>query len=177
MPRLFKLLCYLFLVMILLFIVNIGKTLQGTEVSTLPFYANHAGRYYLRKNLSAPPDTMGFIVNTNKVKLDLNGHIITCQGGPHSRTNGITVATRKYFKAKNGTIQHCFYGVDGRGNEKKGENYRIRRIVFRNNYFRGIRSDARNSYIRDNIILNTSGSTVYPNAFAMGRGERVKYVD
>lgn len=125
-------------------------------VASLPFTASAPNRYYLAADVTAPAGSFGFVVGADGVTLDLNGHTITCAGGPAVITRGVTLNEHSHFTLTNGRIRNCPFGVDSTVFRSRSANVRIEDVQFVDNYYRGIRLDASNSEILNNRVENTT---------------------
>jgi len=113
------------------------------------------------------------------VVLDLKGHSVICRGCPSSTTaSGIHAFNRSDVTIRNGQIAG-FYACVWHSNiagyiplqddrTAAPTNIRVEDIRCRGNFFRGVRVEARSASIRNNAIVDTGGSTAYPNAYAFG---------
>lgn len=127
------------------------------RVGALPFTAGLPDRYYLSGDLTVPAGSPGFVVGANNVSLDLNGHTITCEGGPDVTTRAVFVQGRSHFTLGNGRIRNCGYGLDSGSDPERPAHVRVENVQFVDNYRRGIRLEASDSEVRNNRVERTIG--------------------
>lgn len=125
-------------------------------VTALPFTASSPNRYFLTADLSVPAGSLGFVVDANLVTFDLNGHTITCAGGPTTITRAVSLGGNAGFTLTNGRIRNCAFGVSSHGTEGPATNARIENVQFVDNYYRGISVEVSDSEILNNKVVNTT---------------------
>lgn len=128
-------------------------------VTALPYTASSPDRYFLAGDISVPAGSLGFIVGANQVTLDLNGHTITCVGGPTTITRAVSLGNNGNFTLTNGRIRNCALGVSTYTSPVPATNLRIENVQFVDNYYRGISVVASHSEILNNRVVNTTAAT------------------
>jgi hypothetical protein len=142
---------------------------------TTPTRIAKPGAYCLGSDIRVTGET-AIVVAADRVVLDLNGYSLICSGCPASTTaNGIYSDGHSDITVKNGHVVGFFYGAqftDSDGytalqtdDPAAPTNIAVENVRFRGNYFRGVRVEARRASIRNNVISNTGGSVVYPDAY------------
>jgi hypothetical protein len=92
------------------------KTLQEVEprtpISSVPYTISQPGSYYLTRNLTAPEDTVGIVIDADDVTLDLNGFTLWGDAVGH---DGITVPNPSFFvintTIRNGSVRGFRNGI------------------------------------------------------------------
>jgi len=147
-----------------------GIASQCIDLDELPVEITDPGCYILKSDISIrDAHTNSITIKSSNVEIDLNGYEIRNLSGPESSSNGIYANSVQDISIKNGSINGYFYAIkiDGGSNGILSKNILIKNITAKNNYFRGFMVEAENTLISGNKIINTGGTKVYPDAFAM----------
>lgn len=108
------------------------------------------------------------VINADDVILDMKGQTLTQLKDPASHNKGIFISSgRTNVTIKNGTIRGFFYGIHFEDQTYSGTCI-IENMFIQDCTFRGIVATGHLNIIRNNIITNINGTTVFPDAFAMG---------
>jgi hypothetical protein len=107
------------------YVIATGGKPLGTAITSLPYFINDSGFYYMTKNLSPPSNENGIYVNANNVTIDLLGFKIT---GPGSGVNyGIIMNGNNNVEIRNGTITGFSNGIfEGQSNAQEHRIINIR---------------------------------------------------
>lgn len=141
-------------------------------ITSLPYTITAPGSYELADNL--PTTGHGITINCDDVSIDLNGHSIIGNNEPASQYYGINAFNRERITLRNGQVRGFMYGVylsdlidSVRPNGSlNGGGHVVEQLSILNCKFRGIRVEGNGNLVRDNVIRETGGCTVYPNAYA-----------
>ena len=144
--------------------------IYGPVVITTP------GIYVLQNDIRVTRG-IGIKIQASDVVIDLNGFSIIGPGTKDTKTIGIYAFKQNRIEIRNGTIQGFLYGVllsadqDGVIRNRTGfttGGHVISNLRLVNNAFRGVRVEGRGNIVRDNLVMNTGGTTVHPDAYAFG---------
>ncbi|MCS7167567.1 MAG: right-handed parallel beta-helix repeat-containing protein [Gemmatales bacterium] len=115
-------------------------------------------------------------VAANNVTVDLNNYAIIGLGISSTTAYGIYARNQERITIRNGTISGFQYGIylandsdlalSGRGFHQGGHLVENVRLI--GNTFRGIRIEGRGNVIRENIVQDTGGTSVYDNPMVVG---------
>jgi hypothetical protein len=144
----------------------VGSALACSPIERVPVRLDDSGCFRLDRNLSLddPVADTAIAVMTDNVTIDLGGFTISTPRDPDGRRVGIYSSERKGLTIRNGTLKGFFYGIRVDG----GEGPRIENLHLEANTFRGLAISASDATIADNMISETGGTRVYPDAFAIG---------
>lgn len=146
---------------------NASKPVCGI-IEAVPFVIDKGGCYYLTKDLFVSDiSTNAITVLADDVTLDLAGQRIVGPDLPNVNGIGVYGLNIKNLHLKNGKISGFLYGVRIDGEDLSTRIY-IRKIQALGNYFRGVAVLASSSVIENNVIINTGGTALFPDSFAMG---------
>ncbi|MCS7160134.1 MAG: right-handed parallel beta-helix repeat-containing protein, partial [Gemmatales bacterium] len=144
--------------------------ISGPTIITKP------GIYVLARDLTVNAGH-AIIVRASDVIIDLAGRSIYGPDNPHTRAVGIYVDNQNRVTIRNGTIYGFMYGILITGNYDRAVSSRlplttgghvIENMRLINNKFRGMRIEGRGNIIRQNVVMNTGGTRLYPNAYSFG---------
>lgn len=139
-----------------------------------PTVIRQPGIYVLARDLVVS-EGHGIIVRASDVVIDLNGHTIYGPNSRSTRSIGIYVENQSRVTIRNGTITGFLYGIlisdasGSRGASQTGFStggHIVENLRLADNKFRGMRVEGRGSVIRNNLVMNTGGATLWPNAYA-----------
>ena len=141
-----------------------AETINCTPITSLPATIDTQGLYCLTGNL-ATSQTSGeaITINANNVTLDLNGWKVGGQAaGSGTQTIGIYSAAVN-VTVKNGIVRGFEVGIylSGRGATVQG-------ITADQNTSIGIYVGGPGSVVQGNQVVDTGGSSLYSNVFAVG---------
>lgn len=105
-------------------LLGVADSCAQTVIDHLPYEITRSGLYVLTSDLSSPitDDTGLIVVNASNVTIDLQGHAILASRYGGSEAVGIQAYERSNLTVRNGTIDHCFIGVDIKGNGQADTN-------------------------------------------------------
>lgn len=160
------------LILLLLATVSVrAETLDCTAITSLPYVITTQGIYCLTGNLSTSMTSGNAIeIQTNNVTIDLNGYKLGGLGaGDGTQARGIYSSQRKNITIKNGTIRGFRYGIylDG-GGSNLGSGHVVQDIRADGNTQAGIYVTGTSSVVRNNQVVDSGGTTISTNAFAIG---------
>jgi hypothetical protein len=149
----------------------IGGRPVATVINDSGYVITTPGEYILGRNLIHAGSLGAAIrIEASNVKLNLNGFSIIGGGSASSRALGIAAENQTGIEVFGGTISGFMYGV-ALADSTVGLTYgrhSIHDLTVTDCTFRGIRVEGPNSVVRDCIIFDISGTTVFANAFACG---------
>lgn len=143
-------------------------------ITSLPYTITVPGTYELDSHLTSPGTAI--TVACNDVVIDFKGKSIVGPCDPDGNNYGVNAFNYERITIKNGSIRGFMYGIylsdlidsfrphgsfDGGGHVVENMN-------ISNCTFRGMRLEGNGNVIRNNIIREIGGCTVYPNAFGFG---------
>lgn len=137
-----------------------------TIINTLPVTISYPGNYKLGVGgyFTSTPIT----ITANDVQLDMDGQTIVCYTNANTQAKGVYIASNlTNVSVKNGTIRGFFYGVHF-DDLTYSRSCTIENLTIQNSTFRGIVATGAMCVIRKNQIQSVSGTTVFPEAYAMG---------
>lgn len=139
-------------------------------ITSLPYTISAPGKYILDISGSAVYyNGTPITITANDVCLDMNGCSLINSGGGNNTTNkGIKVTSNlSNIRIKNGTLRGWFYGIHFEDNTYSRD-VTIEDMLIQYCTFRGIVATGKYNIIRNCIIENITGCTVYPDAYCMG---------
>jgi len=151
-----------------------AETTICTVISSLPYTISAQGSYCLDRNLSTAITTGAAItINVDFVVLDLNGFKVGGgSGGFGTQASGVFALNHKNITIKNGNIRSFFRGVylhDTSGNFTGSQGHMVEDIRADENTFAGIVVEGRGNLVRNNQVVDTTGTTVNgPNSDIFG---------
>jgi hypothetical protein len=142
-----------------------AETTICTVISSLPYTISAQGSYCLDRNLSTAISTGAAItINVDFVVLDLNGFKIGGgAAGPGTQTNGVRATNHKNITVKNGNIRGFYRAVylqDTSGTFTSSQGHLVEDIRADQNTFEGIHVEGRGNVVRNNQVVDTTGTTV-----------------
>jgi hypothetical protein len=142
-----------------------AETTICTVISVLPYTISAQGSYCLDRNLSTAMTTGAAItINTDFVVLDLNGFKVGGgSGGPGTQTSGVFAQNHKNITVKNGNIRGFLRGVylkDTSGTFTSSQGHLVEDVRADQNTFAGIVVEGRGNVVRNNQVVDTTGTTV-----------------
>jgi len=142
-----------------------AETTICTVISFLPYTISAQGSYCLDRNLSTNITTGAAItINVDFVVLDLNGFKVGGGGaGFGTQTSGVFSQNHKNITVKNGNIRGFFRGVylhDTSGGFTSSQGHLVEDIRADQNTFAGIVVEGRGNLVRNNQVVDTTGTTV-----------------
>ena len=142
-----------------------AETTICTVISSLPYTISAQGSYCLDRNLSTNQVTGAAItINVDFVVLDLNGFKVGGGGaGLGTQTSGVFSQNHKNITVKNGNIRGFFRGVylhDTSGGFTSSQGHVVEDIRADQNTFAGIVVEGRGNVVRNNQVVDTTGTTV-----------------
>ena len=142
-----------------------AETTICTVISSLPYTISAQGSYCLDRNVStAITSGAAITVNVNFVVLDLNGFKVGGgSAGPGTQTSGVLAVNRQNITVKNGNIRGFFRGVylhDTSGGFTSSQGHLVEDIRADQNTFAGIVVEGRGNVVRNNQVVDTTGTTV-----------------
>jgi len=145
-----------------------AETIDCTAITSLPYVIATQGVYCFTGNMSTSMTAGNAItINTNNVVIDLNGYKLGGQAaGSGTETNGIYAGQRKNITLRNGTIRGFYRGVflDDTNPYTTSQGHVVTGILADQSTFIGINLLGRGMTLRRNTVVDTGGSTVWPNA-------------
>ncbi len=159
-----------------------------TVITSAPYTITTAGYYQLGANLSyngnGSANDAIITINANNVTLDLGGHFIS---GPTGGSNvaattllGIYANEKAQLTIQNGTVSHCYIGIQLTGNGTATSNFnntRVQNMVVSRCLYEAIELDSvTNADVLNNRIALIGGSSAQANVWGVytyGTGIRV----
>lgn len=150
-----------------------AETTICTVISSLPYTISAQGSYCLDRNLSTNMTSGAAItINVDFVVLDLNGFKVGGGGaGLGTLTNGVLAVNRKNITVKNGNIRGFYRGVylsDTSGTFTSSQGHLVEDVRADQNTFIGILVEGRGNVVRNNQVVDTTGTTVGGNSDTSG---------
>jgi len=138
-----------------------AETNECTVISSLPTVITVQGIYCLKASLSTAITTGSAIeIATNSVVLDLNGFRIRgLAAGPATHAYGIFAQSRQNITIKNGSVRGFFNGVALENSSGTSEGHVVEDVRADQNTWAGIIVNGRGIVIRNNLVMQTGGST------------------
>lgn len=135
-------------------------------ISSFPYVINSAGYYTINPGVYYVTGD-AIIINADDVIIDGTGSCIVRYQNVSNSNKGVYWNNRTNIVVQNCNVRNFFYGIHGDLNVSVNT-ATIRNNIIENSTFRGIRIYSNRASIVDNIIRQTTGSTVYPNAYCFG---------
>lgn len=138
-------------------------------IDTAPTTLTKPGCYKLQQDLHvATPGDNAITVAADNVRIDLAGRRIVGPGDPKGSGNGVYANAVSNLEITNGSIKGFLYGVriDGGSRGDASANIKARKLIARDNFFRGISIEAGNAEISGNKVVNTGRTTLFADAYA-----------
>jgi hypothetical protein len=150
-----------------------AETTICTVISSLPYTINAQGSYCLDRNLSYSANVPGgaaITISVDFVVLDLNGFKVGGGGaGPSTQTTGVLTTNHKNVTVKNGNIRGFYRGVYLRETvASTSQGHLVEDIRADQNTFEGIHVEGRGNVVRNNQVVDTTGTTFDPNSNTAG---------
>jgi len=151
-----------------------AETTICTVISSLPYTISTQGSYCLDRNLATTITTGAAItINIDFVVLDLNGFKVGGgSAGPGTQASGVFSQNHKNITVKNGNIRGFLRGVyltDTSGTFTSSQGHLVEDIRADQNTFAGIVVEGRGNVVRNNQVVDTTGTTVFgPNSDTVG---------
>jgi hypothetical protein len=150
-----------------------AETTICTVISSLPYTIGAQGSYCLDRNLSTNMISGAAItINVDFVVLDLNGFKVGGGGaGLATQTSGVFAQNHKNITVKNGNIRGFQRGVylhDTSGSFTSSQGHLVEDIRADQNTYAGIVVEGRGNVVRNNQVVDTTGTTVTPNSDIFG---------
>lgn len=144
---------------------------DSIPISSIPFTISKSNaRYYLTSSLTTANEGGNAITiepTVHDVVVDLNGYSLSGNVGAGTFVVGIRATDSSKIEIRNGTISGFFYGIriaDTSLNYTNTSGIVIENIQAQNNTFRAIRVKGSDVKIRNNVVTNTGGTTVYSDS-------------
>lgn len=157
-----------------------AETTNCTAITSLPYLITSQGIYCLTGNLTTSMTSgSAIIIGVNNVVLDLNGYKIGgLAAGPGTIATGIYAYQRQNITIKNGTVRGFFFAINLNDISPytTSQGHIIEDIRADMNTYVGIEVNGRGNIIRNNQVVDTGGSSIYPSAYGIaveGPGNRV----
>ena len=149
-----------------------AETVNCTAITSLPAVITIQGIYCFTGDLPTNVSSGNAIeVKTNNVVIDMNGHKLGgVDGGPTTLANGIAADSHKNITIRNGTIRGFYagIGITDIGAPSTSSGHIIENVRADANTATGIYLVGAGSIIRNNVVVNTSGSTTATNVTSVG---------
>ncbi len=141
-----------------------------------PMTITQPGIYVLQQDIIYNGDGAAITINASNVTLDLNGYQIIGPGTSSNTAIGVYARNRDQIMIRNGTVRGFMYGIylsDDSHRALSGTGFDQGRHVVENvrligNTFRGIRIEGRGNVVRNNVVEDTGGTSVYSSPVVMG---------
>jgi hypothetical protein len=149
---------------------------QGVVPVYAPVVITAPGKYVLQNDIRVTRG-IGIEIRASDVVIDLNGFSIMGPGTKDTRAIGIYALKQNRIEIRNGTIQGFLYGVLLSANQDNVVRNRtgfangghvISNLRLVNNTFRGMRIEGRGNIVRNNLVINTGGTSVHLSGYAFG---------
>jgi hypothetical protein len=158
-----------------------GRPALCQPIAHAPFAISAPDSYCLVQNLTYSADLgAAIVIETDDVRLDLKGFTIDGSGaGADTLAYGIHALNRSDVRILNGTILGFLTGVfldDDSGLGLNSSGHSVRGLRLAGNKRAGLWVEGKGSLVRDNLVVDTGGSTVFTDAwgiFQRGAGGRV----
>lgn len=148
---------------------------QGVIPIYGPTVITRPGVYVLQTNITVSSG-VAIEIRASDVVLDLNGFSITGPATASTRAIGIYAFNQDRIQIRNGTIRGFLYGILLSSDQDSVIRYRsgfrhgghiVENLRLLDNQFRAVRVEGRGNVIRNNLIIETGGTTVYPNSYGL----------
>ncbi len=155
---------------------SVPQTRENVTTISGPTKITRAGIYRLDRDISVGSG-IAIEVVASDVIIDLNGHRIIGPTASDTTAIGIYASNQDRITVRNGTIQGFMYPIflyDSYDEvERNTESFNngghlVEDMKISLGTFRGMRVEGRGNVIRNNIIQDIGGSTVYSDAYAFG---------
>jgi hypothetical protein len=150
-------------------------TCQG-YITSVPVTISTPGVWCMYSNIGNSLNSTWVTVNTNNVTIDCNGHYMDATT---SGAGNLATGVYAYFR-NNTTVRNCNFrgfksgvwlvGSTGKGNVVEDN-------VFDGNTYVALTMNGDGSVARRNQVLNTGGTTVYPNSYGIYAYSSVDLID
>ena len=126
-------------------------------ITSIPFTVSNPGVYCVRRHLTNNAVAGNMIdIQADNVTINLAGWTLDgSTAGSGTTTSGISAFNKKNITIKNGTVRGFLTGI----NLNQGSGHVVRNVRAEGNTQVGIAIKSAGSLIRNNLILNTGGST------------------
>jgi len=143
-----------------------GRPSLCRPIVSLPYTITVQGNYCLVQNLSTPITTGNAItVNSDFVRLDMKGFKIGGgAAGPGTHAVGVYAQNRRNVTIRNGNLRGFLEGVfleDTSGNFTASQGHLVEAVRADGNTYAGIHVQGRGSVVRNNQVVNTTGTTIF----------------
>ncbi len=129
---------------------------HGDIIARVPCVIRRSGYYRLTHDLVyGEPTGTAIEVDTNDVTIDLHGHALKNSVGPATCATGIGCTEVANVAVLNGTVAGFRYGIA----LCAGKHYRVTDMRAEENLQWGLSIEGDDCVIRDNLVLDTGGST------------------
>lgn len=145
-----------------------AETINCTPITSVPYTISTSGVYCLTGNLTTSITSGSAIsINTSNVTLDMNGFSIDgTSAGSASVAHGILASgAKENITVRNGTVSGFLRGVTvstPTAGRVDSSGHLIEDLKISNSLLTGILVSATGTIVRNNIVNETGGSTVYP---------------
>ena len=148
---------------------------QGVIPIYRPTVITRPGIYILQNNI-AVSSGVAIEIRASDVVLDLNGFSINGPATASTRAIGIYAFNRDRIQIRNGTIRGFLYGIFLSSDQDSVIRYRtgfshgghvVENLRLVDNQSRAVRVEGRGNVVRNNLILNTGGTTIYPKSYGL----------
>jgi hypothetical protein len=129
---------------------------RGDIITRVPCVIRRSGCYRLAHDLVyGEAEGTAIEIDTNDVTIDLQGHALRNSAGKATCATGVGCTGVANVAVLNGTVTGFRYGIVLRA----GKRYRVTAICAEENLQWGLSVEGDDCVIRDNVILDTGGST------------------
>ena len=139
---------------ILLLSFSVATAWAETPISSVPFFINASGSYYLTDSLTSAG--VGIQISANDVTIDLRGHTLT---GSATTDPGVYVSAGTNIVVKNGTIKNFSTGIQS--HNSSGTYFGVFNVKAAGNTGLGIDLWGSNNQIEASTAFNNGGVGIY----------------
>lgn len=130
-----------------------------------PAHIRHPGFYCLdRDHISTERTGAAITVVSQDVTLDLGRHALRGPSDPAGTSSAIHAIGAHGLTVRGGVVTGFAFGIRVDATARST----VRNLTAIANHFRGIRITGDSAVVTGNVILETGGSTAFPDAFSMG---------
>jgi len=152
-----------------------AERIECNEVPYVPYTIDTPGVWCLKHDLSTSMASgCAIAINVNNVTLDLNDFKVGgLAAGLGTDARGVCALCRKNVTVRNGTVRGFLAGVQLLGGFFSGGNdcaqaYVVENIRAESNTYAGIWVGGMGGVIRNNLVVSTGGTTLYPSSINTG---------